>query len=54
MKFNKRGPKGERMVLFIDLKRAFDSINRTHLIEVLEKCLKTKGELELLEKLLYP
>ena len=48
----KRGPKRQKLLLFIDFKKAFDSVDRSLLLHILEKRLPTTEKFELINKLI--
>lgn len=47
-----RGRKSHQFILFLDFKRAFDSVDRTKLMEILQLRLKDEATLGLITKLL--
>jgi|Laugresu1bdmlbdd_1035124.scaffolds.fasta_scaffold210864_1 hypothetical protein len=54
LKLGERGRKKKSIAIFVDFKRAFDSVDRRKLIEILRERIGNEGHLNLLIKLLQP
>ena len=54
MDLKRRGPKPDRYIVFVDLIKAFDSIDKNELLMILEKRIGNNGDLEMVKKLLVP
>ena len=54
LKIGLRGRKKHSIAIFVDLKRAFDSVDRGKLVEILRKRVSIASHLNLLIKLFQP